>query len=600
MDARLHPHATNTRRTGRVVGALGAAAYLAGAAIQAAPAGNVSHGQALFQERCGTCHASGAQGGGGQGPDLGGVVGRRAGSTDFGYSPALRHATFSWTAAQLDRFLTDPAAAVAGTTMPVGVPDATERRDLVAYLATLPAAATARTPQPTSTPATAAVAAARPGSLLTGKNAYGDWRTDAPGVRREIRVDDLIAPFASPSIRNNSRMIDPPAGAAVRVPAGFAAVRFAAGLAAPRLIRVAPNGDIFIAETAAGRITVLRARDGAPTPDSTGEYATGLSRPFGMAFYPSGANPQWLYVANLNTVVRFAYHSGDLRASGAPQTVVAQLAPTTSGHSTRDIAFTPNSQQMFVSVGSSSNVAEGASRRASGDIQAWDAQRGLGAGWGAEENRADVLVFDPDGHNGRVYASGIRNCVGLGIQPQTGMLWCSTNERDGLGDDLPPDYVTRVRQGAFYGWPWYYIGNHEDPRHAGERPDLAGHVTIPDVLIQPHSAPLELAFYDAPPDAPARFPAEYRGDAFVALHGSWNRARRTGYKVIRVHQRDGAPTGDYEDFVTGFVLGDDQVWGRPVGVAVAHDGALLVTDDGNGTLWRIAPATAGGAGNATH
>ena len=414
MNARRHPHPTSTRPPLRVALALGAAAILAGTGALAGSAGNVAHGQSLFQDRCGTCHASGAQGGGGQGPDLGGVVGRRAGSTDFGYSPALRRATFSWTDAQLDRFLTDPAAAVPGTTMPVGVPDATERRDLVAYLATLPAAATARMPQVANGPVSAAVAAAAPGALLTGKNAYGDWRTDAPGVRREIRVDDLVAPFASPSIRNNSRIIDPPAGATLRVPAGFAAVRFATGLAAPRLIRVAPNGDIFIAETAAGRITVLRAHDGALKPDSTGDYATGLSRPFGLAFYPSGANPQWLYVANLNSVVRFAYHSGDLRATGAPETVVAQLAPTTGGHSTRDIVFTPNSQQMFVSVGSSSNVAEGASRRASGDIQIWDAQRGIGAGWGAEENRADVLVFDPDGHNGRIYASGIRNCVGLG------------------------------------------------------------------------------------------------------------------------------------------------------------------------------------------
>jgi glucose/arabinose dehydrogenase/cytochrome c2 len=595
LNTRLHAIEAKARRA-RLV--LAAAAALACAGAQGQPAGNVAHGQSLFQDRCGTCHASGAQGGGGQGPDLGGVVGRKAGSTEFGYSPALRHATFSWTTAQLDRFLTNPAAAVPGTTMPVGVADASERHDLVAYLSTLPAAATAGAAHSANGPA-GSVATAAAGTLLTGRNAYGDWRTDAPGVRRLIRVDDLIAPYASPSVHNNSRIIDPPAGATVRVPAGFSAVRFATGLAAPRLIRVAPNGDIFIAETAAGRIAVLRAQDGALKPDSTSEYATGLNRPFGMAFYPSGPNPQWLYVANINSVVRFAYHNGELRA-GAPETIVAQLAPTTGGHSTRDIVFTPNSQQMFVSVGSSSNVAEGASRRASADIKIWDEQRGLGAGWGADENRADVLVFDPDGHNGRVYASGIRNCVGLGIQPQTGMLWCSTNERDGLGDDLPPDYVTRVRQGAFYGWPWYYIGNHEDPRHVGQRPDLAGHVTVPDVLIQPHSAPLELAFYDAAPDAPARFPAEYRGDAFVALHGSWNRALRTGYKVIRVRQRDGAPTGDYEDFVTGFVLGDDQVWGRPVGVAVAHDGALLVTDDGNGTLWRIAPAAAGAAGGATN
>jgi glucose/arabinose dehydrogenase/cytochrome c2 len=594
MNTRLQPDEATARPVALV---LGAAALLACVGTHGQPAGNAAHGRSLFEDRCETCHAAGAQGGGGQGPDLGGVVSRKAGSTAFGYSPALRRATFSWTVARLDRFLTNPAAAVAGTTMPVGVPDAAERRDLVAYLATVPAVATARSPQPANGAGAGPMATATPGTVLTGKGAFGDWRADAPGVRRLIRVDDLVAPYASPSVHNNSRIIDPPAGAMLRVPAGFSAVRFAGGLAGPRLIRVAPNGDIFIAEPAAGRIAVLRARDGALKPDSTSEFAAGLSHPFGMAFYPSGPDPRWLYVANINSVVRFAYRNGALRAAGAPETVVAQLAPATGGHSTRDIVFSPNNQQMFVSVGSNSNAAESASRRASADMKVWDEQRGLGASWGADENRADVLVFDADGRNGKIYASGLRNCVGLGIQPQTGMLWCSTNERDGLGDDLPPDYVTRVRPGAFYGWPWYYIGNHEDPHHAGERPDLAGRVTIPDVLIQPHSAPLEIAFYDPPSGAPARFPPDYGGDAFVALHGSWNRASLTGYKVIRIHQRDGVPTGDYEDFVTGFVLGDDKVWGRPVGVAVAHDGALLVSDDGNGTLWRIAPTAAGGAVN---
>jgi glucose/arabinose dehydrogenase len=174
------------------------------------------------------------------------------------------------------------------------------------------------------------------------------------------------------------------------------------------------------------------------------------------------------------------------------------------------------------------------------------------------------------------------------VQPRSGELWCATNERDGLGDDLPPDYATRVGEGRFYGWPWYYIGDHEDPRHKGERPDLADKVTIPDVLLQPHSAPLGIVFYDAPETAAAGFPAAFRGDAFVALHGSWNRGKRTGYKVVRLLLHDGIPTGAYEDFLTGFVIDDGSVWGRPVGVAVAHDGALLVSEDGNGTIWRIA------------
>jgi len=192
-----------------------------------------------------------------------------------------------------------------------------------------------------------------------------------------------------------------------------------------------------------------------------------------------------------------------------------------------------------------------------------------------------VLVFTPEGKNGRVFASGLRNCVGLAVQPLTGALWCSTNERDGLGDDLVPDYVTRVREGAWYGWPWYYLGGHEDPRLAGQRPDLAGKATVPDVLLQPHSASLAMTFSDA-------FPPGFRG-AFAAEHGSWNRARRTGYKVIRIVLDDqGAPTGEYEDFLTGFVLDDRSVWGRPVGVATTAEGALLVSEDGNGTIWRVA------------
>jgi glucose/arabinose dehydrogenase len=194
-----------------------------------------------------------------------------------------------------------------------------------------------------------------------------------------------------------------------------------------------------------------------------------------------------------------------------------------------------------------------------------------------------VRAYDPDGKNGRVVATGLRNCSGMTVQPATGALWCVVNERDGLGDDVPFEYATSVKQGAFYGWPWHYIGDHEDPRHAGERPDLAGKATVPDVLMQAHSAPLNIAFYEG-----GMFPAEYRGDAFVALHGSWNRGTRTGYKVVRLKFEDGRPTGAYQDFMTGFVVSDAAVWGRPVGVAVAKDGALIVTEDGSGTIWRVA------------
>jgi glucose/arabinose dehydrogenase len=236
---------------------------------------------------------------------------------------------------------------------------------------------------------------------------------------------------------------------------------------------------------------------------------------------------------------------------------------------------------MFVSVGSASNVAEQMGKPPAD----WVSSHRLGAGWGDEEHRADVLEFDPDGSHETTFATGIRNCVGLAVHQTTGDVWCSTNERDGLGDNLVPDYLTRVQDGAFYGWPWLYIGDHQDPRRVGERLDLIGHVTVPDVLLQPHSASLEMAFYDA-----AMFPADYRGNAFASLHGSWNRALRTGYKVVRAIVKDGVPTGEYDDFLTGFVVDANAVWGRPVGIAVAHDGALLVGEDGHGTIWRVSYA----------
>jgi glucose/arabinose dehydrogenase len=411
---------------------------------------------------------------------------------------------------------------------------------------------------------------------LTGSAAFGDWRTDRPGVTRRIMPKDLPKPWATPSAGNGSRVVPRPANARPQVPDGFEVALFAEGLTNPRIIRVAPNGDIFVVETRANRIRVLRAADGESKPSVNEIYAGDLNRPFGIAFYPQ-SDPQWIYVANTNSVVRFLYRPGDLKAVGKPETIVARLPA--GEHSTRDIAFSNDGKRMFVSVGSASNVAE---RLGKPESASWAEDHVLGATWGSEADRADVLVFDPDGKHKGIFATGIRNCVGLAVQPANGELWCSTNERDGLGDDLVPDYVTRVREGQFFGWPWYYIGDNEEPRLRGERPDLKGRVTIPDVLIQPHSASLGMTFYDG-----RQFPAEYQGDAFAAEHGSWNRAKRTGYKVIRIRLKDGVPTGEYQDFMTGFVASDAKVWGRPVGVAVAHDGALLVTEDGNGTVWRV-------------
>jgi glucose/arabinose dehydrogenase len=432
--------------------------------------------------------------------------------------------------------------------------------------------------------------AAETASTTAGKSSAGDWRNAAPGVEHHITLADLPAPYRTASAGNVPQIARPPANAALSVPPGFTARLFVSGLSNPRILRVAPNGDIFVAETASNRIRILRAAEGADTPSENQVFAEGLDQPFGIAFYPQGNDPQWVYVANNNSVVRFAYHSGELKAAGKAEVVVPSLTQSQGGHSTRDVAFSRDGKRMFISVGSGSNAAEDLSKKTPGDIARWEAEHGRGAAWDTETHRADILVTDPEGHEPlRPFATGIRNGVGIAVDPATGELWTSVNERDGLGDDLVPDYITRVREGGFYGWPWYYLGHHEDPRHAGERPDLAGQAIVPDVLLQAHSASLEMCFYTATKGA-AAFPAEYRGDIFAAFHGSWNRGTRTGYKVVRVRLRDGVPTGEYEDFLTGFVTNERSVWGRPVGVAMAQDGALLVAEDGNGTLWRIAHA----------
>jgi glucose/arabinose dehydrogenase len=402
------------------------------------------------------------------------------------------------------------------------------------------------------------------GGVLTGKAALGDWTTDAPGVRRRITAAGMPKPYATESVDNGPRLVARPEGAWPKAPAGFKVEEFATGLQEPRLLRAAPNGDLFVAESRAGRVHVLRAKEGAGKVETNEVFAAGLDRPFGIAFYPPGPDPQYVYVANTGTVVRFPYRNGDLKARGEAETLVSNIPGggqlRGGGHWTRDIAFSRDGKRMFVSVGSHSNVSDDE----------------------AETRRACILEFTPDGRNERLYATGIRNAVGIAVNPQTGELWASVNERDELGDDLVPDYVTRVRDGGFYGWPWFYIGPNQDPRHAGKHAELRDKVIAPDVLLQSHSASLQMEFYTS-----RQFPAEYRGDAFAAEHGSWNRARRTGYKVIRIPSREGVPTGEYEDFLTGFVTPAGDVWGRPVGVTVAKDGALFVTDDGSNTVWRI-------------
>ena len=532
---------------------VGAAVVSGRVAPAPAPASPADQGETLFEQRCALCHATGNHAA--QGPGLGGVIGRKAASARFAYSHALRDSGLTWDRATLDRFLAAPADAVPGTTMPMAVPDATERRALLDYLATL-AGGDATAPGASGRAASGPAAP----TLRTGRAAFGDYRGDGPGVRRHFTVADLPAPYATPSAQNGPDVVSQEHGTPF-VPPGFRIDVFAHDLAGPRLLRVAPSGDLFVAESQVGRVRVLRAADGARAAERDAVFASGLERPFGIAFYPPGPDPRWMYVAETNAVVRYAYRNGDLAARGEPETIVPSLTETGGGHWTRDIAFSADGAQMFVSVGSASNVAEGDSD---------------------ERDRADVLVFDPQGGGRQVYASGIRNCVGLAVHPSTGDVWCSTNERDGLGDDLVPDYVTRVRRGGFYGWPWFYLGDHPDPRHAGEHLELASTVIVPDVLLQAHSAALQLTFYEA-----RAFPAKYQGAAFVSLHGSWNRAKRTGPKVIAIPLVAGVPTGEYEDFITGFVVDDESVWARPVGVAVARDGALFVSEDGNGTVWRV-------------
>lgn len=555
---------------------------------QTSGSGDAAKGKVFFQQSCVICHSVDVGPNNeaitGQGPNLLGIFGRKAATgVKFTYTKALKQSGLTWDESSLDHFLVNPPKAVPGTNMPIPVPNVDDRKNVIAYLATLKA--------PAGVAVTADSVSEQAPTKSTITTESGDWQNAKPGTQYNIQVADLPKNFATPSAGNSPQVVDRPEGAEPSAPAGFAVKLFAANLEGGRILRVAPNGDIFIAETRGSRIRVIRAKDGAEAPSENKIFMDGgLDRPFGLAFYPLGSNPQWLYIANNNSVVRIPYKNGDLQFSGKPEVIVPKLSETTGGHSTRDIAFSADGKRLFISVGSGSNVAETIGKKSPDEIKAWEAEHGLGASWDSEANRADVLVTDPEGKTGlKTFATGIRNGVGITVNPTTGELWTATNERDGLGDNLVPDYITSVKEGGYYGWPWYYLGNHEEPRHAGERPDLAGKAIVPDVLIQAHSAALEMVFYPKNESGVAAFPKEFQGEAFVALHGSWNRGLRTGYKVIRAHFENGKAKGSYEDFLTGFVVNDRSVWGRPVGVAVAHDGALLVTDDGNGTLWRVAP-----------
>jgi len=406
--------------------------------------------------------------------------------------------------------------------------------------------------------------------VLTGQAAFTDALHESPGTRRHVTVADLPGPAPEQSVDNGPTVVPRPANAWPVAPKGFKVELYISGLDNPRLLRTAPNGDIFLAESETGKIRVFRGVGPDGKPRQTSVFASGLHQPFGIAFYPAGPNPAWVYIGDTDAVIRFPYQNGDMTARGPMQ----QLADLPGGgrlrgggHWTRDVIFSQDGTRLFASVGSHSNVDDSDTHP-------------------EEFHRADVLQFTPQGKFVKVYAWGLRNCVGEAINPITGELWCSTNERDGLGNNLVPDYVTHVQEGGFYGWPWFYMGGptggKQDPRHPGKHPELQSRVLTPDILVNPHFASLEMLFYQG-----QQFPAQFKGDGFACEHGSWNRAQRAGYEVIRVPMHDGHATGEYEDFLTGFVTADGQVWGRPVGVTVAQDGSLFVSDDGSRSIWHV-------------
>jgi len=398
-----------------------------------------------------------------------------------------------------------------------------------------------------------------------------------------LPADSLPKPYATKSVKNYSKVIGWADGKTPQAPDGFEVVKFTAGLRNPRWIYVAPNGDILVAEAnteskgskkladevsgkaqsqnlgeSANRITLLRDKDNDGKPEVQQVLVSGLHQPLGMLVLGN-----ILYVANTDGIVQFPYQPGQTQIKAKGKKILDLPAGGYNNHWTRNLLANADGTKIYVAVGSGSNVGE--------------------HGMDNEVRRANILEINPDGTGERIYASGLRNPVGMGWAPGTSTLWTAVNERDELGDNLVPDYLTSVQDGAFYGWPYSYFGNHEDPRMKEQRPDLVQKAIVPDVDLGPHTASLGLAFYDQ-----KVFPQRYHGGAFIGQHGSWNRAELSGYKVVFVPFKNGKP-GTPEDFLTGFIANasTNEVYGRPVGVAVLPSGALLVADDASNTLWLV-------------
>lgn len=365
----------------------------------------------------------------------------------------------------------------------------------------------------------------------------------------------LPPPFHTTSANNRSQVIERPGGAQIQVPQGFQVTEFASGFQQPRFMKLGPGNEVLLSDSAAGKVYVLVDKDNNFQVEDRKELITGLKRPYGMELHDGS-----LYVADEDAVRRYPYNAKAMTV-GEGKTVV-DLNGYQGGHWTRTVLMRPDSKKLMVGVGSRSNV---------------DA--------GEPELRAAITEFNPDGSGKRLFATGTRNPIGLRYYPGTSRLYAAVQERDGLGDDLVPDYLTEVRDGGFYGWPFAYIGPNEDPRRKGERPDLVSKAIVPDVPLGAHVAVLDLLFYTG-----KQFPQQYQGGAFLAFHGSWNRSQRVGYSLAFVPFKDGRPTTNKPtDFLTGFMLSPDkrEVWGRPVGLLQLADGSLLFSDDGGKKVWRI-------------